>query len=230
MKEYDVDCITKYPIVDTGWIVKRWFRVDQKKLLDWYNKTKEDYQEWFWVYGKHKDMWKYDPNHLTGNGLQQDTSWLMLTWGNDTKGPVPWLRYIAKPEYDSAMPRNTGDESLGQRECLNGYALDIIQNMPCAPHDIQIAVHTPGTKLPSHQDSNDRFRFHIPIITNPDARFIINGIDIHLPADGWCYLVNTTYMHSTENLGNTDRVHVYGNIWVEDILALDDLQDLEKVL
>jgi hypothetical protein len=225
-----VDCITDYPIVDTGWIIKKWFPVDQQKILDWYYQTKKDFSDWFWTYGKHKDMWKYDANGLTGNGIQEDTSWLMLTWGDGTKGPVPWLRYIAKPEHDAVMPRNINDEPLGNRECCTGYALEIFKTMPCAPHDIQIAVHSAGTKLPPHQDGHDKFRFHIPIVTNEDARFIINGHNLHLPADGWCYLVNTTYLHSTENHSNVDRIHIYGNIWTDDVLALPNLNDLETVL
>jgi len=225
-----VDCITDYPIVDTGWIIKKWFPVDQQKILDWYYQTKKDFSNWFWTYGKHKDMWKYDANKLTGNGLQEDTSWLMLTWGNDTKGPVPWLRFIAKPEYDAVMPKNINNESLGARECCTGYALEIFKTMPCAPHDIQIAVHSAGTKLPPHQDGHDKFRFHIPIITNKDARFIINNYNLHLPADGWCYLVNTTYLHSTENNSSEDRIHIYGNIWTDDVLALSNLDNLETVL
>lgn len=225
-----VDCITEYEILDLGWIIKRWFRVDQDRLIDWYANVKKDYSEWFWVYSKHKEMWRYDPNHLTGNGLQPDTSWLMLTWGDDTKGPVPWLRYIAKPEYDSDMPQNRNQETLGKRDCCNGYALEIFETMPCRPHDIQIALHTPGTKLPPHQDKPDKLRFHIPITTNPDARFIINDINLHLPADGWCYLVNTSYLHSTENNGITDRAHIYGNVWLNDILNLADITDLETIL
>jgi len=224
-----VDCISNYPILYTDWIIKRWFPVDQEKILDWYYQTKKEFSDWFWSYGKHKDMWKYDANKLTGKGLQEDTSWLMLTWGDNTKGPVPWLRYIAKPEYDAIMPRNIDNEPLGARECCTGYALEIFNTMPCPPHDIQIAVHSAGTKLPEHQDGNDKFRFHIPIITNKDARFIINNHNLHLPADGWCYLVNTTYLHSTENNSSIDRVHIYGNIWVKDVMELD-LTNCETII
>lgn len=217
----EVDCIHNYPIVDTGWIIKRWFPVDLDRLQKWWKDTEEEYRDWIWSYGKHKYMWKYDPNEKTGNGFRDDTSWLMLTWGDNTAGPVPWLRYIAKPEYDTRMPRNRDEDTLGARECLKGYGLEILENMPIPPHDVQVAIHSPGTKLPAHQDGHDKFRFHIPILTNPDARFIINGIDLHLPADGWCYLVNTTYLHSTDNQGTTDRVHIYGNIWVDDVLKLN---------
>jgi hypothetical protein len=225
-----VDCIFDYPVVDTGWIIKRWFPVDLEKLRDWYRQLEADYQDWIWKYGKHKHMWKYDANLDTGNLVKDDAAWLMLTWGDDRPGPVPWMRYIAKPEYDAKMPRNTKEfnEGLGARKCLTGYGLEILENMPAPPHDVQIAIHTPGTQLPAHQDGTDKFRFHIPIFTDKDARFIINGEDIHIPADGWCYLVNTTYLHSTNNQSNVDRIHIYGNVWANDIINLN--LDSEKVL
>lgn len=221
-----VDCISDYPIIETGWKIKKWFPVDLDRLINWYQNLKNNYEDWIWTYGKHKDMWKYDANQQTGNGIRDDTSWLMLTWGDDTKGPVPWLRYIAKNEHDTKMPQNKKyadghEEGLGARECLNGYALEIFQNMPIPPHDIQVAIHTPGTRLPPHQDGHDKFRFHIAIKTNPQARFVIDGRDLNIPADGWCYIVNSSYIHSTDNQGKEDRIHIYGNIWVDDVLKLD---------
>jgi len=228
-----VDCIFDHPVVKTDWIVKKWFKVDIDRLKNWHRELEENYGHWKWKYGDHNYMWKYDLNHETGNPLKADSSWIMLTWGDDTKGPVPWMRYVAKTEYNASMPRNTNNgginEGLGARECLTGYALEIFGNMPCPPHDIQVAIHTPGTQLPSHQDGSDKFRFHIPIHTNEDARFIINGNDIHFPADGWCYLVNTTYLHSTDNRGTTDRIHIYGNIWANDVMKLD-LSNAETIL
>jgi hypothetical protein len=228
-----VDCIFDYPVVDTGWIIKKWFKIDLEKLRLWYSDLEKNYAEWKWKYGEHNYMWRYDANKETGGGIQSDTSWIMLTWGDNTKGPVPWMRYIAKPEYDARMPQNINkdgrQEDLGARECLYGYGLEILESMPIKPHDVQVAIHTPNTKLPPHQDGVDKFRFHIPIHTNEDARFIIDSKDLHLPADGWCYLVNTTYLHSTNNRGTTDRIHVYGNIWVDDVLSLD-LSNTETVL
>jgi hypothetical protein len=217
-----VDCIFDYPIVETGWIVKRWFPVDLDKLRDWHSDLMKNYSDWVWRFGDHNHMWKYDANKDLGNPIKDDSSWMMLTWGDDTEGPVPWMRYIAKPEHDAPMPRNTTrlNEGLGARKCLYGYGLEILENMPAPPHDVQVAIHSPGTRLPPHQDGHDKFRFHIPIYTNPDARFIINGVDLHIPADGWCYIVNTTYLHSTDNQGDADRIHIYGNIWVEDVLKL----------
>jgi hypothetical protein len=231
-----VNCIINYDIVDTGWAIKKWFRYDQTKLVHWYNNFIKEYEDWKWSYGLHKDQWMYDPQEKIGNFMKHDTSWIMLTWGDDRKGPVPWLRYIAKPEYVSQMPKNLNscgadelDNNLGARECFKGYAREIIDSMPCGPHDIQVAIHTPGTQLPSHQDLPDNFRFHIPIETHSDATFTIEGKEIHIPADGWVYLVNTSKLHSTNNKSNIDRVHIYGSVWAHQILELD-LEKLETIL
>jgi len=170
-------------------------------------------------------MWKYDPQEKIGEYFQPDTAWIMLTWGDDTQGPVPWLRTITKDEYNAQMP---GDH-LSPRECFKGYMLDMISKFPMTASDVQVALHTPGTKLPPHQDSPEKFRFHIPILTNANAKFIINGKETHLPADGWIYIVNTTYPHYTDNQGDTTRVHIYGAIDTEQTLNLN-LSNCETVV
>jgi hypothetical protein len=219
------DAIRDYPIIETEWLVKRWLPVDTTRLIDWYNDLVSEYQSWIWTYGKHKEMWKYDVNEKLGEHLKPDTGWLMLTWGDNTEGPVPWLRTIAKDEYAVPMPKY----DLSPRKCFTGYALDFIKSFPVQATDIQVAIHSPGTKLPQHQDEPDCFRFHIPIITHPDARFIINGHDIHLPADGWVYLVNTSYPHETINNSEIDRVHIYGNVPTVDILS-QNLNQMETIV
>jgi hypothetical protein len=219
------DAIKEYPVVETNWLIKRWIKVDQCQLLDWYEQLLTEYSDWKWEYGKHKYMWKYDPQEKIGEHFQPDTSWIMLTWGDDTPGPVPWLRTITKDEYNVQMP----SRSLSPRKCFTGYALDLISKFPITATDVQVAMHTPGTSLPLHQDQPKRFRFHIPIITNPDAKFIINGYETHLPADGWVYIVNTSHFHCTRNQGTSTRVHIYGSILSEELLDLD-LSNCETII
>ena len=120
-----VDCIINYDILETGWIIKKWLRYDLSKMQQWYEDLLKEYAEWKWTYGKHKDMWEYDPHEKIGNHMMPDTPWILLTWRDDRPGPVPWLRYIAKPEHNSFMPRNIDmpeygfeDNDLGARECF----------------------------------------------------------------------------------------------------------------
>jgi hypothetical protein len=68
-------------------------------------------------------------------------------------------------------------------------------------------------------------RIHIPIQTNSEVffNFFVNNrkYSYHLPADGSAYFLNTAYMHSVENNGNSDRVHLILNLnTAEDITFL----------
>lgn len=72
-------------------------------------------------------------------------------------------------------------------------------------------------KLPSrksvgeHTDKLDYLgavrRHHIPIITNDNVAFIVNN-EIKNMKVGECWEINNSYMHSVENNGDEDRVHL----------------------
>jgi hypothetical protein len=50
-------------------------------------------------------------------------------------------------------------------------------------------------------------RFHLPIVTNPQAEVILDGWVYHLAA-GMVYLVNHGCVHSARNGGNQNRIHL----------------------
>ena len=58
-----------------------------------------------------------------------------------------------------------------------------------------------------HKDNSPRY--HLALITNPNAYFIFPTLDeiIHIPDDGCLYEVDTTLLHSFVNCG-TDRTHL----------------------
>ena len=70
----------------------------------------------------------------------------------------------------------------------------------------------PGAILHPHRDltgasMNNRIRFHVPIITNPNVEFIVNNEKIKMnPGDLWC--LDTSYLHSVRNDGFESRVHI----------------------
>jgi hypothetical protein len=70
----------------------------------------------------------------------------------------------------------------------------------------------PGAVLHPHRDltgasTNDRIRFHIPIVTNPGVEFVVNGERIFMaPGDLWC--LDTSYLHAVRNDGDATRVHM----------------------
>jgi hypothetical protein len=57
-----------------------------------------------------------------------------------------------------------------------------------------------GSNLVSH-------KIHVPLVTNPDALFYVNGKVRHLEA-GRAYEVNNIVRHGADNRGSEDRIHL----------------------
>lgn len=68
----------------------------------------------------------------------------------------------------------------------------------------------PGDYVPHHTDTlRDGWvtRIHVPLVTNPDAWFIIGGREHHLDV-GMSYQVNPAIPHAVRNQGEISRVHL----------------------
>lgn len=210
--------IQTYPEIDLGFVIKKWLPVDVYKLREWYHHLEQQYQDWKFVYDKHKYMWSEspdDPTGQTGHVFKPDTAWYTLCWNPTTEeGPKPPERGHAKPEY-----RDLGGQELYPRKCFNGYAFDLITSFPVHTTRWLVTIHTPGTRLIPHQDSPDKIRIHIPIYTNKDSNWVINGETYHMEP-GWAYVVNTSLLHSVINNGETDRIHLYGKLKVKEWLKI----------
>lgn len=70
----------------------------------------------------------------------------------------------------------------------------------------------PGAEIHAHRDltgasMNNRIRFHVPIVTNPNVDFRVSGERVQMkPGELW-YL-DTSYKHSVANYGEQSRVHI----------------------
>ena len=71
---------------------------------------------------------------------------------------------------------------------------------------IRILLKEPRSTLSWHRDPEPRL--HIPIITNPGCRMVIENIAKHMPADGSVTITNNTTYHTFFNRGEQDRVHL----------------------
>ena len=199
------------------WKIKPWFQIDLKRLLEWYSDLESNYQECKFVYGENKQVWTEqidDPTGRTGHIMPPESFWYVLTFAGNQKGALPPIAKNVTDEYKEQWT----DKELNPRYCFNGYGLDIIKQMPARVRKIQISSHAPGHQLILHQDSTDNIRFHIALKTNEHCWWEIAGERVHIPADGWVYLVNTSLPHRVYNLGDSERVHLYGKVWTEDVL------------
>jgi Aspartyl/Asparaginyl beta-hydroxylase len=70
----------------------------------------------------------------------------------------------------------------------------------------------PGAKIHPHRDLSgaslsNRIRFHVPIVTNPDVKFMVDHERVKMnPGELWC--LDTSYLHAVANDGSESRVHI----------------------
>lgn len=76
---------------------------------------------------------------------------------------------------------------------------------------VMLAKMNPGTIIPEHIDGNTRgwipHKIHVPILTNPDAMFFVDGKSYHFEV-GKAYEVNNAAMHGVKNGGRSQRIHL----------------------
>ena len=71
---------------------------------------------------------------------------------------------------------------------------------------IRLLWKLPRTTLSWHRDPEPRL--HVPIITNPGCKMVIEDIAKHMPADGSATITNNTKYHNFFNGGEQDRIHL----------------------
>lgn len=75
----------------------------------------------------------------------------------------------------------------------------------------RLSMVAPGATIPPHQDSSSVtdycLKLHIPVKTNPQAKFVFGDQKFHLQQDR-AYIVNVAPEHAFENLGTEPRYHV----------------------
>ena len=71
---------------------------------------------------------------------------------------------------------------------------------------VRILLKEPRSTLSWHRDPEPRL--HIPIITNPGCRMVIENVAKHLPADGSVTITNNLKYHNFFNGGEQNRIHL----------------------
>jgi Aspartyl/Asparaginyl beta-hydroxylase len=69
-----------------------------------------------------------------------------------------------------------------------------------------------GAEIKPHSDhclgyEDGCFRLHIPIITNSQVEFILDGNRV-IMNEGECWYIDANFIHSVANRGETDRIHL----------------------
>ncbi len=76
---------------------------------------------------------------------------------------------------------------------------------------VMLAKMAPGGVIHPHRDANPAAKWphkiHVPIQTNDDVTFFVDGIGHHF-GPGEAVEVNNMGLHAVENRGTTDRIHL----------------------
>lgn len=102
------------------------------------------------------------------------------------------------------------------------YFRDVLAAFKCPLTVVRLMRLTPGSVIKPHFDhdlaaEHGVARIHIPITTNPDVEFLLNGTPVTMaPGEAWYLRLMDT--HSVANRGTSDRVHLVIDAIVDDWL------------
>ena len=71
---------------------------------------------------------------------------------------------------------------------------------------VRLLLKEPRSTLSWHKDPEPRL--HIPIITNPGCKMVLEDVAKHMPADGSVWITNNTKYHNAFNGGEENRIHL----------------------
>ena len=92
------------------------------------------------------------------------------------------------------------------------YFREVIASFDAEVRAVRLLRLTPGSVLLEHTDheytdDDGTMRVHIPVVTNPDVVFLLNGTRVAMEA-GTAWVLRLADPHSVANNGATDRVHM----------------------
>jgi Aspartyl/asparaginyl beta-hydroxylase and related dioxygenases len=113
-----------------------------------------------------------------------------------------WRDHYARPLWDEW--RSLLDPVMAQATADYGYAHGEFPR-------VMLARMARGGVIHPHRDENPAAKWphkiHVPLMTNPDVTFFVDGKDYHF-AEGEAVEVNNMGLHAVQNRGSTDRIHL----------------------
>lgn len=127
----------------------------------------------------------------------------------------------------AALPNST--HLYQNTKALNAcpYFQEVIQTFECVKESIRLMNLAAGKHINEHTDDGSGyedgyFRIHVPIITNEEVIFTLNGEDLKMQA-GSAWYANINLPHSVQNKGKSDRIHLVidclRNDWSDKLFA-----------
>ena len=109
------------------------------------------------------------------------------------------------------------------------YVREVLAHFRCPQQAVRFMRLRPGSVIREHRDlalgfADGEIRFHIPVRTNSEVEFLLEGRRI-IMQEGECWYVDFTMKHSVANRGSTDRIHLVidcvVNDWLRDLMLTE---------
>lgn len=120
---------------------------------------------------------------------------------------------------------------------LTPYFRAVLASFKCPLQCVRLMRLTPGSVIKPHRDHDLSFeertvRIHIPVTTNPEVEFLLNGTRVDM-APGSVWYLRLSEIHSVTNAGSADRVHLVidaeANEWLADLFRCAQAGSTESV-
>ncbi|MBI3704885.1 MAG: aspartyl/asparaginyl beta-hydroxylase domain-containing protein [Rhizobiales bacterium] len=100
------------------------------------------------------------------------------------------------------------------------YFRQVLAAFACPLQAVRLMRLAPGSTIKEHHDNDLSFeqgmvRIHIPVVTNTEVDFRLNGTRVAMPA-GSCWYLRLSDPHSVANRGVSERVHLVIDAAVND--------------
>jgi hypothetical protein len=98
----------------------------------------------------------------------------------------------------------------------------VLESFKCPVESARLLRLGPGSVIREHRDfeigrDNGQVRLHIPVLTNDQVRFYLDGRLIKMQ-EGECWYLDFSLPHRVENRGSSDRIHLVIDCTINDWL------------
>jgi hypothetical protein len=103
------------------------------------------------------------------------------------------------------------------------YLPAVLAAFACPLHAVRLMRLAAGSVIKPHSDHDlaaeyGRARLHVPVVTNPDVEFVLDGERVVL-GEGECWYLDLSRVHAVANRGETDRIHLVIDVVVNEWLT-----------
>jgi hypothetical protein len=117
------------------------------------------------------------------------------------------------------------------------YIMQVLNIFECPLLSVRLLKLAAGAQVHEHKDMDLCYeeglvRFHIPVFTNKDVEFFLQGELMHLQ-EGECWYMNFNLPHTLHNKSKNDRIHLVidarVNEWVQQLFSSSGIKIKKEI-